>query len=244
MLDPVTTTTVPAITMPLDPRLQALAEHIKAHLKVAGNTIQVQKSGLFKLAHGEEVDELTAVILDYRFRNAYYTKAYRQGEYTAPVCFAMGIQPNDALIPLDKSPQRQAAACVDCAHNQFGSHPTGRGKACSQGIQLALMYPDPAQGDQISLLRCSATALKDVSSYLVVMTERFGHPLRCLTRFRIDTTPGYPRVTISYAGPNTQHAVHLEYLIAAEKALEAEPLLETPAAAPAPLKGSGRAARH
>ncbi|MBV5310907.1 hypothetical protein [Chromatium okenii] len=238
------TSTSTSNTLPIstEEMLKALAGEIRENVRVSGSNISTTKNGLFKLPSGEEVEELEGVIVTYRFRNTFYSKPYKAGDFTPPDCWAFGVQNNDTLVPHPHVASAKCSTCGACHNNQFGSSRTGSGKACQNQIWLALMYPDLNVGADIYTLKVSATAIKQVQNHLLRMTERYQHPICTISRFTVDSSSGYNRISVALQGANPLFAQHLNYLDEATRLLEAEPLtqaLDTVST----VKDSGRGVR-
>lgn len=235
-----------ATNLPIDPNdlIAELAGEIKSNVKVSGSAVSVTPNGKFVLPSGDEVPHLDAVIVAYRYRNSYYDKPFKRGDYSPPLCWAVGPQDNDSLTPNDDSSDLQNDSCTTCPHNQFGSSPTG-GKTCQNQIWLAVMAPDPKINDDILILKVSATAIKQVAKHLLNMTESRQHPVKVITRFTADTSKGYAKVQARFIEPNTLWEQHIGFAKSAVKMLEQAPSTVVRSADDAAkLRDSGRAARH
>ena len=190
----------------MDAELEKRAAALRENVRAAGNNITVQKSGKFSLPNGTETDVLEMVILDARYRNQYFPKAFKQGTFNESVCFAVGLNP-DGLIPSDASPDKQHTSCQGCPMNEFGSHSSGRGgQACQNQFLLAVLSP----------------------AHVVNMTERAGHPMKVVTKFTIDMANDYPVIKAAYAGPNMAFSDHFGHLTSSERALMQLPIMTSP----------------
>lgn len=227
-------------------RLAALAAHIKKNVKITGTGISPTLTGKLKFPSGDEVDYLDVVVLDYRYRNQYFASAYNPNNMQPCECFAIGYEENDLLVPSELSPEVQAVACAECDKNQWGSSPSGKGKACSNQLMLAVMLPDTAESADIMVVKASPTSLKSVKTHLLRSTELFGHPINCITRLTVDTSRGWATIKAEIIGRNNAPEQHVQYLDTAGQVLEAPPVSPSQATAKDPthnLKGSGREAR-
>lgn len=146
-------------------------------------------------------NQMAVVVLADTMENVYYDSAYNSEVASSPKCFAFGsnedeMEPHEA-VDNDDCFERQADTCQECPLNEYGSSPTGKGKACSNVMRLALipagvyaakgkgrevsyslekMFEDPAhfKGAEIAYLRVPVTSVKNYSNYVreVVNTMR------------------------------------------------------------------------
>ena len=91
--------------------------------------------------------QLDAVALGWIFDKAYYGDVdFDPDSPASPVCWALGEdapgQDIKKLIPSDDSHDRQADACDGCSKNEFGTSRRGKGKACKDGVRIALLHAD------------------------------------------------------------------------------------------------------
>lgn len=88
---------------------------------------------------------MDAVILAKAFENSYYEGAFDPQNTEPPVCFAFASTSDlddGGMVPHKDAPKPQAKTCGECPHNKFGSAEKGRGKACKNGIHVALIHAD------------------------------------------------------------------------------------------------------
>lgn len=88
-------------------------------------------------------NQMAAVILGHVIENSYYDTAYDPDTPAGPKCFAFAeseedLAPNPEHLKDDYFDQ-QSEACDGCPMNEWGSARTGRGKACSNVMRLALI---------------------------------------------------------------------------------------------------------
>jgi len=224
-------------------RVLALQSKIKDNVRITGNKIAIQRSGLFRLPDGTEAEEVTAIVISYRYRNNYYVDPFKQNEYKPPVCWAVGFENNEHLTPSPNSTKLQANSCATCKKNEYASAPNGRGKACSNSIQLAVMMPG-MQSEDVFLLNASATSIRKVEPFLL-QTSANGLPLQHQAIFSIDLSSGYSQLNVRKGPPNTLAAEYIRFIESADMVLSAEPIIEQASAnaPPTPVKPSGREAR-
>lgn len=79
-------------------------------------------------------------ILDSVAHNVFYdpTKPYVRGQTQAPLCYAFGRE-DGTMAPHPSAPDPQAATCAACPNMVKGSGKTGKNRACSQKVRMALV---------------------------------------------------------------------------------------------------------
>lgn len=208
----------------IEAELAKKAEAMKENITFSGNTITLTQTGKLKLPSGDEFDELDLVVVDYRYRNQFFPKPYKRGEFQPATCFAVGIQNNDNLIPSDDAPEKQAESCAACPKNVFGSHPNGSGKACQNQFIMAVMMADLGESEEMFMLKASPTAVKQIGGHILKMVDSYGHPIKTITRISVEEKGGYPKIKAAFAGPNGDYVAHAEHLQEAKRLLEASPV--------------------
>ena len=228
----------------VDAMLAKKAAAMRENIKTSTSLISVTKAGQIQLPDKSLVDEVDLVVLDYRYRNVYYSAPWREGEYTEAECFAIGESHNDTLVPLETSPKKQCDTCKACEWNQFGSHPMGRGKKCQNQFLIAAVRPD-ADESEILLLKASPTAVALVAPYMLRMADMHGHPIKVITTFGVDMTKTYARLKADFQAPNPNYAAHAQLLVDAERAVTSPPFVATSddQKESTGVKASGRKAR-
>lgn len=88
-------------------------------------------------------NRVAAIVIADTMENSYYDKPFTEGEKASPVCFAFAkheeaLEPHTA-VDNDEYFERQHDVCNGCPRNEWGSARTGRGKACSNVMRLALI---------------------------------------------------------------------------------------------------------
>ena len=244
--EPGTALTTPKSTLPVDmnkemaDEVAALASRLA---KPTGDRISITKAGTFKTPDGQELELLEAIIVDFVSTNSYYDKPYVKGQIDAPVCFAIGLEPT-MMVPSPNSPDILSETCATCWANQFGSHPNGKGKACSNSKLLALLPPDADTETTLQTLKVPATSIKNFDSYVGSVARAFQRPVRAVvTEITSDSDIGWENAKFGNPRPCTKE----QLLTAHSRKTEAmERLMVEPdivamqaqaAAAPAPTRG-------
>lgn len=142
----------------------------------SGKSIRIGQDKSFTLPDGTKTrGSLQLVVVDFVSRNEYYEDAYNKDDITPPNCFAIHPEPKQ-LVPSDNSPDKQCDNCASCPMNQFGSAPTGAGKACKNTRVLAVMPPDADDDTEIWTLKVSPTAVKAFDSFVAGVNRTFQLP--------------------------------------------------------------------
>jgi hypothetical protein len=167
----------------------------------SGDVISINNGKrLFSLPGDQEVAELEAHIVDFAYRNEYYLGPYNAKDIQPPACFA--IAPSEAMLsPSDNSPVKQNEdTCATCQQNQFGTHATGKGKACKNTVILALLPPNEAEEHDIWVLKTSPTAVPYFNKYASKVNQ-MNIPLSVVkTRIFLDPDSTYASVRFEPLG--------------------------------------------
>ena len=204
--------------------LATLSSRIQAP---TGNKIKLTKKKTFKLPDGtEHPGPMSVVILDFVGANIFHDRPYKEGEYSAPACFAVGLELNDKLIPSAKSPDKQSESCAKCPNNEFGSK--GDGKACKNLRKLAVIAgsgADALKGDsEMWLLEVSPTAGKAWDAYVSMVRTQFNvPPIGVITDVFFDPTSEYQSLRFGNPQPNPNLDLHFSRRGQAREMLTAEP---------------------
>jgi len=155
---------------------------------------------VFTLPNGNETEQFEGFIVDFAYRNEYYMGAYNPKNIQPPACFAIAGSESE-LTPSDNSPVKQNDGdCSTCQHNQFGSHPSGGGKACKNTVILAVLpAADYAESD-IWVLKTSPTAIRPFNEF-ARKVGNMGLSLGIVrTRFFFDPDSAYASVRFEAMG--------------------------------------------
>lgn len=188
--------------------------------------IRATQNKKFELPDGSTQDEFECHIVAFAYRNEYYTSAYNPKEITPPECFA--ISPAEStLIASDNSPNKQNDdSCAVCQHNQFGSSPTGSGKACKNNVLIALLPTDPKTIEEhdIQVIKLSPTAIRPFNKYVKEILSQNVPINLAKTRVYFDPASAYASIRLEVVGFNADHYEILEARKGeAEKRLAEEP---------------------
>lgn len=174
---------------------------IKAQLEIQKQTVEAPtgnkislKGKQFTLPDGTtSAGPLRAVILDYRTVRQYYKGVYNQNDPKPPVCFAVS-KLAEGVVPSDKSEEAQCGSCDDCSFNEWGSAPTGKGKACKNSMLLAVV-PEGADADSpIMTVSVSPTGLKSFNAMISKMTTSGFMPAQMVVEMSFNPNEQYPQL--------------------------------------------------
>lgn len=167
------------------------------------DSIKITQDKKFELPNGDLVDEIEAVIVDFVYRNEYYVGTFNRKQITPPACFAISPVAAD-LTPSNNSPMKQSeGGCATCQQNQFGSSPSGDGKACKNTVYLAVMPPDATPDTPIWVLKTSPTAIKAFNNYVSKVARSAQVPVTAVvTKLFFDPSSTYASVRFEAMGVN------------------------------------------
>lgn len=118
-------------------------------------------------------NKLPCVILTSVLHNAYYPDGFDPSSPSSPSCYAFDEKmegDEKAMAPHDQSPDKQSDNCPDCQWNKFGTADKGKGKACKNGVRIAVIHSDSLKADvkdsTIELLNVPATSLKGWAAFV------------------------------------------------------------------------------
>jgi hypothetical protein len=165
--------------------------------------IRATQNKKFEMPDGTTQDEFECHIVAFAYRNEYYTSAYNPKDITPPACFA--ISDNEStLIASDNSPDKQNDDnCAVCQHNQFGSSPTGGGKACKNNVLLAILPTDDTMSDHdIMVVKLSPTAIRPFNKYVKDILGQNVPINLAKTRVHFDENSAYASIRLEVVGFN------------------------------------------
>lgn len=126
---------------------------------------------------------LECVVLGSCGLNKWYEKDYNPNEATPPDCYAFALMPGDPdMAPHKQAAKKQSADCASCEKNQFGTANTGRGKACSNTVRLAVITAKDAEdvdeiaSAEIATAGVSPTNTKAWKTYVDMLADEHGVP--------------------------------------------------------------------
>ena len=189
-----------------------------------GKSIRIGQDKSFTLPDGTKTREaLQLIVVDFVSRNEYYEGAYNKDEITPPACFAIHPEPKQ-LAPSANSPDKQCDDCASCPMNQFGSAPTGAGKACKNTRLLAVLPPDADDETEIWTLKVSPTAVKAFDGFVASVNRAFQlPPVGVVVTVGFSEAKDFPSLEFSDPQPNENVAEHFSRQDEARDMLMREP---------------------
>lgn len=209
-----------------------MSENAKALAKRIGgpsrNKISVLPSGKFRLPDGEERESLFITVLDFTNKNWFYSQQYDEKNIVPPDCYAQGDVIED-MVPLDAVPAKQSDACATCDMNQFKSAQNGRGKACKNTRELAVLIVDEDgthnEADApIYILSISPKSLAAFDTYVRNVSRLLkGYPIKAIVEITAQPMGTYSQVVFHQPEANPDFGVHWLRREEARALLEAPP---------------------
>lgn len=189
-----------------------LAEEVAGDINRLGSiggsdAIRVTQDKKFEMPNGDLADEIEAVIVDFVYRNEYYPSAFNRKSISPPACFA--ISPDAAsLAASETSPLRQSEdGCATCQQNQYGSSPSGDGKACKNTVYMAVLPPDATPDTPLRTVKTSPTAVRYFNSYAAKLARTAQVPVGAVvTKLFFDPSNTYASLRFDVVAPNKAYA--------------------------------------
>ena len=193
-----------------------------------GKSIRIGQDKTFTLPDGTKTrDPLQLVVVDFVSRNEWYENAYNKDDVTPPNCFAIHPEPKQ-LAPSANAPDKQSDDCASCPLNQFGSAPTGAGKACKNTRVLAVMPPDADDDTEIWTLKVSPTGIKSFDSFVAGVNRAFQlPPVGVVVTVGFSDAATYPSLEFSDPQPNLNVETHFARQDEARDLITREPDVST-----------------
>ncbi len=189
--------------------------------------IRLLKERVFELPGGTMLNEpLKCVVVDFRARNSWFDRPYKDGDSSPPACIAIGTDLR-TMKPMAESPNRQSDQCDGCGMNEFGTSATGEGKACRNQRVLAVLGWNGGQvgaEDPLLLLVVPPASLKAFDTYVDNVAKVMGQPpIAAVTEISFDPTSQYQKLMFKALQPNTAKAVAFTRREEAKALLERKP---------------------
>lgn len=182
----------------------------------SGNKIKFEASGDIILPDGQNLgNRVEVVVLDFISANRFYASAYNPNAISPPDCFSLGRALHD-MVPDDTAPEKQHDDCKSCPLNQFGSDANGRGKACKNSRELAVLLLDPndpeAHNDPnapIYTISLPPTAIKSFDGFVgYVVRSLAGPPVKAIVSVTAKNAGTYAAISFVDPEPNPDYALH------------------------------------
>jgi len=105
-----------------------------------GLTFVSTRNGRFTLDDEALTEPWETIVLARVYVNTYYDEDFDPDDPQPPACFALATQADRReMAPHENSSEPQHDRCKGCWANEFGSADRGKGKACKNGLRLAVI---------------------------------------------------------------------------------------------------------
>lgn len=167
----------------------------------ASNRISI-KGKQFSIGGGQTKLEapLRLILLDFVHQNTYYgDKKFDPENPESPDCWAIGPDAK-TLVRSEAAPDKQSDTCAACWANAFGSG-DGRGKACKNGVRLAVLEAERSDGD-VYTMTLPATSLKNFGAFVRSITDVLKvHTWMVAVDVDFDPSPKLTYPVVTFANP-------------------------------------------
>lgn len=209
-----TEVTTPTANLPVDIQEQ-MKKELQAQSKQLGalpsNKIQL-KGKEFTLPDGQKSSgPLECIILDFVWFMVHYPGVYNANNPQQPDCFAVGRPKPDSgeLKPHESVEKPHSGDCASCPKNEWGSAPSGRGKACKNQRRLIIVPPNFTESTEPMTMYVSPGGLKNFDAYVSRLRNEHGLlPVQAITEVSFDPDQSYPLLRFKFLDqhPRVQEA--------------------------------------
>lgn len=219
----------------VDAQLAAEVDNIADRVgSISGNRIKTADK-VFTFPDGTvDAGPVELVIIDFTNHNKLYDGPFDQNNPQSPICFAIGKTIKD-MAPSPNAPEPQADSCAECPMNQFGSD--GKGKACKNTRELAVVPPDGDPEAPLMTLSVSPTGIKNYDAYVATTAKlHAAPPVKFITEVSMREDKTFPSLSFRSTEANEHYAMHFGRREEAAVLLEQEPETSAPDEQPAPRR--------
>lgn len=153
------------------------------------------KNKEFTLPDGQKSPgPLECIILDFVWFMVHYPGVYNANNPQQPNCFAVGRENPEGgeLAPHESVPKPLGENCRDCEKNQWGSAPSGKGKACKNQRRLIVVPPNFDESTEPMTMYVSPGGLKNFDKYVSRLNNEHGVlPVQVVTAISFDADQSY-----------------------------------------------------
>lgn len=210
---------------------QLAAESIKEQVSAGGSgpKLTINNNGRWSTPDGAELDStISVIVIDFVSKNTWYPHPYQAGNPLPPGCFAVGkVLAN--MAPAPESPEPQHDTCHGCAHDQWGSSATGKGKACKNAREIAVILEEQAQdldNAEIFIISIPPTSIKFFDGFARTVDRVLsGPPIKAVVDLVATSVPNarYFSMQFDNIRANPDYADHFQLREEASLLLEALP---------------------
>lgn len=211
----------------LDAKFANEAEQVKQMISAPGAPkISINRAGNFQLPDSSELgNEIRVVVIDFITANRYYPGIYNAQNPTPPVCFAFGKVLAD-MAPSANSPEPQSDKCKGCPMDEFGSALTGRGKACKNTRELAVILEEDLEADEPNIYQISVppTGIRSFDGFVAqCLRVVSGPPIKAIVTIKAVPQGTYTTLQFADADNNPEYAYHAQFMEMARELISKEP---------------------
>ena len=143
---------------------------------------------------------LPFIIVDFVYENRWYSTPFNANNPTPPDCAA--INPTAAMLrPFpDGIEVQNDGPCNTCPKDAWGSSSSGRGKACTNAVLMALLDPLAPAGSPLLRLRTSPTAIAPFETYVRMLSKVLNKPTWAVLTY-IGFDPASDYATLRFGNP-------------------------------------------
>lgn len=181
-----TTAVAPAAStaLTIHERLSAISSRGRQQIAKAPSTTSTAisfKNGTISIGGVAVGHEMNVIPLHPQYVRTYYDTIYQADKIVPPACYSFN---GDA--PHEKSADPQAKSCDTCPMNEWGTDARGKGKACKEGLRVAVLSAQGAVNAEVMarapILTANFSVLnsKDVAPVLDAMYDQYGHPAKAV----------------------------------------------------------------
>jgi len=171
------------------------------------NKIQL-KNKEFTLPDGQKSSgPLECIILDFAWFMVHYPGVYNSNNPQQPDCFAVGRENPEGgnLGPHESAAKPYHSDCKDCPKNEWGSAPSGKGKACKNQRRLIVVPPNFDESTEPMTMYVSPGGLKNFDKYVSRLNNEHGVlPVQVVTAISFDADQTYPLLKFNYIDRHTR----------------------------------------
>lgn len=168
------------------------------------------KNKEFTLPDGQKSSgPLECIVLDFAWFMVHYPGVYNSNNPQQPDCFATGREnPEGGVLKAHESVVKaQGENCKDCLKNQWGSAPTGKGKACKNQRRLIIVPPNFDETTEPMTIYVSPGGLKNFDKYVSRLNNEHGVlPVQVVTAISFDPDQSYPLLKFNLIERHTRVA--------------------------------------
>lgn len=133
--------------------------------------------------------KMKVIMLHPQFERVYYADSFDADKIVAPNCYSF-----DGVSPHPQASDPQNKTCEGCPQAEWKSDSRGKGKACREGLRVALLAGDKVDATYLAsapivMAKFSVLNSKIARGYLEELYETVGHPALAITELTCNPDP-------------------------------------------------------